>query len=300
MMIFRVALLGMAVLAVACDADRGDSVPEAVGGEIDSLAVERPASEGTADSLAAAEVAGPVEGPAQPSLPGAALPRSPAGAGGGSPPSAGDTQPSAPSQTGGAAQRTTEEARDVLLRAERAYDAVRSLRADFVQDLTVPLLGSSQRSRGQIFHRKPDRFLMRFSDPAGDLVVADGRQVWLYYPSTDPKQVIRTSPGEAGRLDLQREFLSNPTERFDATLDGSESVDGRPATALTLVPRGASPYRKVRVWVDSRDALVRRVEITEVNDAVRRVELRNLQPNVTLGDDLFSFTPPAGTQVFDQ
>jgi outer membrane lipoprotein carrier protein len=215
----------------------------------------------------------------------------------------GEQGPAAPAPAGVTAAATppaSDQASEVLLRAERAYDAVRSMRADFVQDLTVPLLSSSQRSRGEIFHRKPDRFLMRFSDPEGDLVVADGRYVWLYYPSSDPKQVLRTSVGEAGRLDLQREFLSNPTERFDATLDGSESVDGRPASALTLLPRGASPYRKVRIWVDSRDGLVRRFEITETNDAVRLVELRNLESNVTLADSLFSFTPPANTQVFDQ
>lgn len=207
-------------------------------------------------------------------------------------PAAAEAEPAAPA--------TTDQASTILLRAERAYAAARSLQADFIQDLTVPLLASSQRSRGDIFHRKPDRFLMRFSDPAGDVVVADGTHVWLYYPSSDPKQVIRTSIGEAGRLDLQREFLSNPTERFSATLHGTENVDGRPAHVLTLVPRTASPYRQVRIWVDARDALVRRFEITENNEAVRRVELRNLRTNVELGDQLFSFTPPAGAQVFDQ
>jgi outer membrane lipoprotein carrier protein len=248
--------------------------------------------------------AGDSTGPAAAPLSGGALPSS-----------AGETRPERPSPTAGAPASATEEpaapaqqapsrtsssARDVLLRAERAYDGVRTLRADFVQELSVPLLASAQQSRGQIFHRKPDRFLMRFSDPAGDVVVADGTHVWMYYPSSDPKQVIRTSGGEAGRLDLQREFLSNPTERFNATLDGKESVDGRPATALTLVPRGQSPYRKVRIWVDDRDGLVRRFEISENNDNVRRVELHGLQANTSLADDLFTFTPPAGTQVFDQ
>ena len=299
-MILRVTALALAVLTAACDADPDEAVPEESGAAADSQTAEGRPAPGTADSLAVSGASDSVGGAAGPSLPGGAPPPPAAGASGGSNPSTADTQRSSAPEADGVAPRTTQDAREVLLRAERAYDAVRSLRADFIQDLTVPLLGSSQRSRGQVFHRKPDRFLMRFSDPAGDVVVADGRQVWLYYPSSDPKQVIRTSSGEAGRLDLQREFLSNPTERFEATLDGTESVDGRPATALTLVPRGASPYRKVRIWVDSRDALVRRFEITEINDAVRRVELRGLQANVTLGDDLFSFTPPAGTQVFDQ
>lgn len=203
-----------------------------------------------------------------------------------------------PAGTGGQGPAAGAEA--ILLRAERAYDAVRTLHADFVQELTVPLLESTQRSRGEIFHRKPDRFLMRFSDPAGDVVVADGRALWLYYPSNDAKQVIRTSMGEAGRLDLQREFLSNPTERFNATLVGSESVAGRRAKVIDLVPRAAAPYRAVRIWIDDQDALARRFRITETSDAVRMVELHDLRVNETLPDDLFTFTPPANAQVFDQ
>lgn len=231
----------------------------------------------------------------------------PAGAAAGSAPPSGGGEPASPGSA--AAERTPEAqapsrsagtAEEILLRAERAYEAVRTMRATFVQDLTVPLLDSTQRSRGEIFHRKPDRFLMRFSDPEGDRVVADGRSLWLYYPSTDPGQVIRTSAGEAGRLDLQREFLSDPTGRFDATVIGSAEVAGRPATELRLVPRGSEPYRQVLIWIDDQDALARRFEIVETNDNVRRVELHDLRVNVDLGDELFTFTPPAGAEVFDQ
>lgn len=200
-----------------------------------------------------------------------------------------------------AAPSGSADAASILRRAERAYDAVRSMEAEFVQDLTVPLLDRTQRSRGRIYHRRPDRFLMKFTDPAGDVVVADGRSLWLYYPSTDAKQVIQTSVAEGGQqVDFQREFLSNPTARFSATLNGVEAVNGRPADVLTLVPRQASPYTRVKIWVDRQDALVRRFEITEQNESLRRLELRNLKPNVQLGDALFRFSPPPGTQVFQQ
>jgi outer membrane lipoprotein carrier protein len=174
------------------------------------------------------------------------------------------------------------------------------MEADFVQQVYVPLLDNRQNSRGRIFHRSPDRFLMRFTEPQGDIIVADGRYFWMYYPSNDPRQVIR-SPMSAGgqRVDLHREFLSNATERFSATRTGSETVGGRAAHALTLTPRSASPYRRVRLWVDAEDFLVRRFEIVEQNDTERRLELSNLRTNVTLGDDLFRFTPPPGAEVFE-
>ncbi|HYW11434.1 MAG TPA: outer membrane lipoprotein chaperone LolA, partial [Longimicrobium sp.] len=216
--------------------------------------------------------------------------------------------PAAPAAPGTPAARPTaaeaanqDRAAQILSQAEAAANGVRSLEADFTQTMTVPLLNQTQRSTGKLFQRKPDRFLMRFSDPAGDLIVADGRHFWLYYPSADRTQVIRTSIAEGGEaVDLQAQFLSNPNQRFVSTVAGEESVGGRPAHVLTLVPRGASPYRILKVWVDKEDHLVRRFEITEENESVRRVELRNLRTNHALANSLFTFTPPEGAQVFDQ
>jgi outer membrane lipoprotein carrier protein len=190
---------------------------------------------------------------------------------------------------------------EILRRVELEYARVRSMEADFVQQLTVPLLGESQRSEGRLYQRRPDRFLMRFTDPAGDIMVADGRHFWLYTPSVDRTQVLRTRMGEGGaQVDLQQEFLSNPTQRFVATLVGTERLNGRATHLLSLVPRERSQYRLLRVWVDQQDHLVRRFELTEENESVRRLELRNLRLNPDLPDSLFEFTPPAGTQVFDQ
>jgi outer membrane lipoprotein carrier protein len=205
----------------------------------------------------------------------------------------------APAPAAGA--RSSDRAAEILTRVEQAANGIRSLEADFTQTLNVPLLGSSQRSAGKLYQRKPDRFLMRFSDPDGDVIVADGRYFWLYYPSSDRTQVIRTSIAEGGQsVDLQQQFLSNPNQRFVATLASNESVAGRSSYVLTLVPRGASAYKILKIWVDKEDYLVRRFEMTEENESVRRVELRNVRTNHALANSLFTFTPPAGAQIIQQ
>ena len=196
---------------------------------------------------------------------------------------------------------SADDATEILRRTERRADAIRTLEADFVQSLRVPLLNQNQNSAGKLYQRKPDRFLMRFTQPAGDVMVADGRYFWLYYPSTDRTQVIRTSIAKGGgAVDLQRQFIGNAAARFVATLNRGEVVDGHDTHALTLVPRQASPYKVLRIWVDKDDYTVRRFEMTEENESVRRVELRNIRVNGTIPDALFRFTPPQGTQVFDQ
>jgi outer membrane lipoprotein carrier protein len=187
----------------------------------------------------------------------------------------------------------------ILARASRAYAGVRTLRADFEQSTENPVLRRTTTSRGTLFQSRPDRFAMRFSQPEGDRIVADGDYIWVYYPSVDAQQVIRMTAGAggAGAVDLQAQFLGNPTERFDAVHEGSESVNGRAADVLTLTPRGRESFRSLKVWVDREDALVRRFEITEHNGVIRRFLLRNLTPGAAIDASTFQFTPPEGAHV---
>ncbi|HLL82879.1 MAG TPA: outer membrane lipoprotein chaperone LolA, partial [Longimicrobium sp.] len=241
--------------------------------------------------------AGPAGTAEQPGAP-AAMPAQ-TGTAPAQPGAAAPAQPAA--KPAGQSAASADDATEILRRTEARADAIRTLEADFVQSLRVPLLNQNQNSAGRLYQRKPDRFLMRFTQPAGDVMVADGRYFWLYYPSTDRTQVIRTSIAKGGgAVDLQRQFIGNAAARFVATLNRGEVVDGHDTHALTLVPRQASPYKVLRIWVDKDDYTVRRFEMTEENESVRRVELRNIRVNGTIPDNTFRFTPPQGTQVFDQ
>ncbi len=92
----------------------------------------------------------------------------------------------------------------ILDRASRSFDTVRTLAADFTQIVDNPMLGDPDTTRGRLFQRRPNYFAMRFSEPKNDRIVADGRRLWLYTPSTTPGQVITrasaTPPGTCGPI----------------------------------------------------------------------------------------------------
>lgn len=195
---------------------------------------------------------------------------------------------------GTAAQR----ALPILERAAERYRDMSGFCAEFRQIVQNDILRQTTRSRGELCQLRPDRFEMRFSDPAGDRVVADGTHLWVYFPSIDPGQAIRsTLATNDGRFDLHREFLSDPGSRYTPTLEAEETIDGRRHFILRLEPLVPSPYLQARIWVDASDALVRIIEITEDVDFVRRLELSGIRVNPALAADRFRFTPPPGIQV---
>jgi outer membrane lipoprotein carrier protein len=186
----------------------------------------------------------------------------------------------------------------ILQAASERHEALAGFCADFHQTVQNDILGQTTRSRGELCQLRPDRFEMRFSDPQGDRVVADGQYLWIYLPSADPGQVFQSSSAEAGgRFDLHREFLTEPGRRYAARLEGEEQVNGRSAHVLALEPRVESPFLRARVWVDASDALIRKVEITEDEGFVRIVELSGMELNPSISPERFQFEPPEGVQV---
>lgn len=192
-----------------------------------------------------------------------------------------------------------ERAEEILAKASEAYKAVTTVRSEFVQKIEIRALEREKEGRGTVFQKKPNYFLMKFEQPEGDMLVADGEFFWMYYPSAQPGQVIKTAINQTPEgATLGGQFLVNPTERYVATYVGSEPVDGRPAHLLSLVPKFEAPYTLVRVWVDANDYLVRKFEIYEENETVRTITLSNVQAGIDLPDDLFRFSPPPGVEVF--
>jgi outer membrane lipoprotein carrier protein len=208
-------------------------------------------------------------------------------------PSAGGQQPSA------GAQQPADEGATLLRRASSAYENVRSLQADFVMTMENPLLRQRLVSRGTLYQRQPDRIALRFSDPAGDIILGDGQFFYMYQPSNNPDQYFRQPAAAAGEtgVNLHAQFVGNPVERFNFTVHGTETVAGRTARVMTLLPRQRADYRSLKVWIDERDALVRRFELTEHNGSVRLFDLQNMQVNPNIPDGVFRFTPPANARA---
>lgn len=191
-----------------------------------------------------------------------------------------------------------------LDRATAAWEKVKTARASFEQTITNALTGSSASARGEFQQQRPGKLAIRFDEPNGDRIVADGRTVWIYLPSSAPGQVVKRAAHDAAAMpiDVTSQFLDDPRGKYDVSAAGTTSVGGRPATGLLLVPKAAAnaPFSKATVWVDDADALIRQFEIVEPSGITRRVRITSLELNVPVDRDAFTFKPPPGVKVVER
>jgi outer membrane lipoprotein carrier protein len=186
----------------------------------------------------------------------------------------------------------------LMREAGARYRQVGAFCAHFEQELVVPLLRDTTHSSGSLCQARPNLFAMRFSDPPGDAVVADGESFWVYYPSSDPGQVLRfTMEVRPGGLDFHREFLEAPEEKYKLAYAGEETVEGRRAHMIHADPLGDPGFREARIWLDSERALILRARIEMENGSVRTVSLSDIRVDPPPDPDRFRFVPPAGAQV---
>jgi outer membrane lipoprotein carrier protein len=190
-----------------------------------------------------------------------------------------------------------------LDRAVAAWQKIRTARGTFEQTITNPLTGSAVSSRGEFAQQmQPSRFSFDFVEPKGDRIVADGKYVWLWLPSTNPKQVIRmpAADGTAGNLDLAAQFFSSPRARYTISDGGAVTVGGRATRAMTLVPRSANgTFTRATLWVDTADGMLRQFETVEQNGLKRQVRITKWEVNAPVEASRFRFSPPKGVKVVD-
>jgi len=198
---------------------------------------------------------------------------------------------------------TAQDPAPILDRASQSYDTVRTLQADFVQVVDNPMIGDPDTTRGRLYQRRPGYFAMRFTEPKDDRIVADGRHLWLYTPSTTPGQVIRSAIPGTGTTgpNLIGQFVEHPRERYDARYVRADSLSGGAVDVITLTPHANDlGYSEATVWIDRKDGLVRRIDIVAASGRRPTISLRNLAINQVVPAREFRFSPPAGSRVVDQ
>jgi len=190
----------------------------------------------------------------------------------------------------------------IAARAARIYRSLTSLSAEFTQVIEDEALGRLE-SRGTLVQSGQNKLAMRFTDPRGDAIVVDGKNVWVYTPSTTENQVIRMPlpSGPVYGFNLMAWLLDRPTERYRITYVRRDFVDFAQVDVLQFEPTSPEmPFRKAVLWIDRDSGLPRKMEIEEEPGAVRTLSLSKMRTNQPVNEKTFRFDVPSGVRVVDQ
>lgn len=180
-----------------------------------------------------------------------------------------------------------------MARLQAGLESGRVLRADVEQTIRSPYTDTPQYFTGSLVSQG-ERY--RIEAP-NQTVVTDGATIWVY--DERRKQVLVGTPSQDPTV-LHPSDLFRVREDYDATLVETTQRDGVSHHVLRLSPKTEdAPFTDITLWVRASDALVTRVQATDVNDAVITIELSNLETAASTPDRTFTFDPPEGVEVVD-
>lgn len=207
-----------------------------------------------------------------------------------------------------------DEKAEVMERITKLAEEVRSFRAK----MTTAMMGST--FCGEVMAKRPRMYKLVMDMGMGkQITIFDGRVQWMYQPQM--KMAIKLDLGkleEAGVGELQEEKagkdITKPfagMERGSIKYLGKENLDGRKVYVFEGKPkpsakggfarmRGMSPPERMKVWIGVEDGLLyKQVFYNEKGAEMMSMEFGEVQVNIPIRDEEFSFTPPEGVQVVD-
>jgi outer membrane lipoprotein carrier protein len=180
----------------------------------------------------------------------------------------------------------------VVTRLQRRYDATRSLRASFSEELSSP--GGMKRTRtGTVSFRKGGRMRWEFGEPRVETIVSDGQTVYDYEP--DLNQVVEVPVSKALKTSATAFLLGlgNLKRDFTAALPADPPADG--LVHLALSPKGGGD--QMELGLDPQNYNIVKFKLTDQVGNVTELHFRDIQTNLALEDSLFRFAVPPDADI---
>lgn len=207
----------------------------------------------------------------------------------------------------------TEFPEDIVARVQEKYDSMSSLSFAFNQRSQGQMSGRPRVGNGTaFFHKDVQKSRMRWNylDPDQQVLISDGETFSMYFAELD--QMIVT-PATQLDDDLTYAFFSGNgkiVDNFHILPPEPEYVDelqsDKAVQVVKLVPREPqSQVQSIHLWI-AADSLIRRIEMRDHFDTITLLNLKDIKVNflesASSGDiaNLFSFTPPEGTEIIRQ
>ncbi|HEY7059801.1 MAG TPA: outer membrane lipoprotein carrier protein LolA [Vicinamibacterales bacterium] len=148
---------------------------------------------------------------------------------------------------------------DIYTRSHALEASIRTVTARFTEESTSSLLSSPVVSRGRLAVVRPDRVVMRYSDPAGRVLLIDGNRLTIGWPA---RGVHDTSDIAEARRRIDKYFVDkSPDElRRSFAIVAKVAADRANTWQIAMTPK-RSQIRQgltgLTLWIDRSSLMLR-------------------------------------------
>lgn len=173
---------------------------------------------------------------------------------------------------------------------------MRSMQANFVQTILDKHGKAIQTASGKMALQRPSQFRWNTLDPNRQLIVTNGKRLWIYDPDLD-QVTIRSLSKAAGETPAM--LLSDETLTLDKDFIVSPSESKDSMQWFKLIPKDkGSLVSTLRLGFSN--GVIQQMIIEDHLGHTTRIRFSNVITNAAINKSQFAFTPPANVDVIDE
>jgi len=183
---------------------------------------------------------------------------------------------------------------EIIKKVQAKIQSIQALTLRF--SAQIPLEDKVFAEEGRIFFAQGGRFRM---ESTGQVLVCDGKTLWAY--TLADSQVIIFAAGAGGTpFFTPQQLLFEYPDKYEVQSVENVQYRGLSCHLLTMTPKDVTdPMDHLKVWVDRRENLTRRLEIEDMTGAKSSFAFEDMEIRQNLPDSIFQFALPPSVKVID-
>ena len=164
--------------------------------------------------------------------------------------------------------------------------------ADFTQTVKSQNGGIQDQTRGQVWLQSPDKLRWVYTGDFPEIIVADGKNIWIYDVSLE-QVTVKPQSDQASNSPL---MILADVSQLDAQFQVTELGEFEDMMLLELKSLDSeSEFERILLGLESRG--IRMMAMEDAFGQRTEIQFENVLINQPADPELFLFTPPEGTDV---
>ncbi len=175
-----------------------------------------------------------------------------------------------------------------LTSLKEAFRSIRSVKAEFLQKRSLPILTKPLVSEGKLFFSMPDSLRWEYVSPLRSVMLQKGNKIQVYNFSEGVWKPEMSQAVEARRM-----VLAEISHWFQGRFDESKAFKhsyspGPPERVILISKEGINKFiSRIEIVLSSKPGVIDRVEIEEPGDSRTSIEFKNVEINSSLSSGIF-------------
>lgn len=190
---------------------------------------------------------------------------------------------------------------ELTSKIQSAYDGMKDLKADFIQEIVIKSMKKTEREAGVVWIKYPGKMVWDYTNPKVKKLVINEKTTWLYVDEDKVAYIQKTDAAHHSKLAVK--FLAGMgqfSEDFLVEYARKERVDaeGNYLLKLTAREQGSIPD-KIELTIDRKFFHILACRFNDGYGNTTSLRFSNIRINAGISDSFFTFRPAPDVEITD-